>query len=189
MHVLEDDEADARQPQQPLGEEIDAGGLEREQPPKMTKLVAAARENQPRCHPLDDEEVLRPIGPQPQRVGEKRSGAAGREIGRRCRPDAQRLVRRRHEIGDRERAVGTRHEELGSGEIKSGVHAVARARNGPAAPRRFLCGLGTVPGSRRRRRPILTPAVGFEPAPRDWREDGLAWGEHGPEKRPSGVFP
>ena len=51
MHVLEDDKADARQPQQPLGEEIDAGGLEREQPPKMAKLVAAARENQPRRPP------------------------------------------------------------------------------------------------------------------------------------------
>ena len=90
----------------------------------MTKLVAAVRENQPRPHPLNDEEILRPIGPQPQRVGEKRSGAAGREIGCRCRPDAQRLVRRRHEIGDRERAVGTRHDELGFGELKSGVHAV-----------------------------------------------------------------
>ncbi|MFL5151408.1 MAG: hypothetical protein ACJ8C3_00950 [Microvirga sp.] len=160
MHVIEDDKADARQPQQPLGEEIDARRLEREQPPKMAKLVAPALENQPRRPPLDGEEVLRPIGAQPQRVGEKRSGAAGREIGCRCRPDAQRLVRRRHEIGDRERAVGARHDELGFGEMKSGIHAVARARIGPALAQRFLCGAGTAPGFRPGRRPMLTPRVG-----------------------------
>ena len=157
MHVLEDDKAHARETQQPRGEEIDARRLEREQPPKMAKLVVAARENQPRRHPLDGEEILRPIGSQPQRVGEQRSGTAGREIGCRCRPDAQRLVRLRDEIGDRERAVGTGHEELGLAEIESGVHAVIRARIGPAAARRFLCDAGTVPGSRRGRRPMLTP--------------------------------
>jgi hypothetical protein len=34
MHVLEDDEADAWETQQPLGKEIDAGRLEREQRPR-----------------------------------------------------------------------------------------------------------------------------------------------------------